>query len=104
MNYFERLPSELQEKLKKRDKSCAYCNIKLKWYPNTKGTPGDKATLEHIDNDEYNLSESNIVLSCNSCNASKGTKKLSDWLKLDYCKRKNINEKTIKNVIVRKHL
>lgn len=34
-----------------------------------------------------------------SCNASKGAKLLKDWLKSDYCKRKNINENTVAEVV-----
>jgi len=98
------IPNWLEEKVKKRDKFCAYCNIKLKEYPLKKGTPLDKATWEHIDNDGPLGTESNVVRCCCSCNSSKGTKKLSDWLESSYCKEKKINEKTIKNIIVRRFL
>ena len=97
------IPDWLEEKVKKRDRLCAYCRIKLKEYPFTKGTPKDKVTLEHINNDG-SPSEQNIVMCCASCNASKGTKKLSDWFNSDYCKEKKINKKTIKNIIVRRFL
>jgi len=92
------IPYSIEEKVKKRDKFCVYCHIKLKEYSRTKGTPGDKATWEHIKNDGPN-SESNVVRCCCSCNASKGTKKLSDWLESSYCKKKNISKKTIANVV-----
>jgi 5-methylcytosine-specific restriction endonuclease McrA len=92
------IPNWLEEKVKKRDKFCVYCHVKLKEYPRTKGTPGDKATWEHIDNNGPN-SEFNVVRCCSSCNASKGTKKLSDWLESSYCKKKKISKETIANVV-----
>lgn len=67
----------------------------MKEYPHTKGTPNDKATIEHIDNNETNISEFNIVLCCGSCNKSKREKKLSDWLESPYCKKRGISKKTI---------
>ena len=91
------IPNWLEEKVRKRDKFCVYCHVKLKEYPHTKGTPHDKATWEHIDNDGLSI-EKNIALCCASCNASKGTKKLSVWLKSDYCKEKRINKETVANI------
>ena len=98
------IPDWLEKKVRARDKLCAYCSVRLKEYPRTKGTPGDKATWEHIDNDEKNISESNIVLCCGSCNSSKSAKELCVWLKSYYCKRKNITQKAIMNKIVRRYL
>ncbi|MFA5893983.1 MAG: HNH endonuclease [Candidatus Margulisiibacteriota bacterium] len=96
---------ELRKKIEKRDKLCAFCRVKMrKWH--SKGPRGKAPTIEHLDNDENNKDESNIVMCCTSCNSSKGEKELRDWLKSDYCKckEKNITEKTIKNVIVKKFL
>ena len=84
-----RIPKELEENIRKRDKVCFYCNKEFK--NNSK----DKATWEHIDNNAKNISEENIVLCCNSCNASKGTKSLREWLKSDYCKMKGISVKKV---------
>lgn len=80
-----RIPKELEEKIRGRDNNCFYC------HKDFKNNSKDKSTWEHIDNDETNISESNIALCCASCNASKGTKKLSDWLKSDYYKRNGIS-------------
>lgn len=88
------IPQWLEAKVKKRDHFCIYCKIRMKEYPRAKGTPGDKATWEHIDNDG-SPTESNIALCCASCNASKGTKKLKKWLLSPYCIRKNIAPKSI---------
>jgi hypothetical protein len=96
------IPNWLEEQVKNRDKFCVYCHVKLKGYPHTKGTPGDKATFEHIDN-EGPPSKENIVMCCASCNASKGIKNLLDWFNSPYCKKKNIGMKTVARVI-RKHI
>ena len=92
------IPDWLEEKVRKRDKLCVYCGVKMKEYPHTKGTPSDKATFEHIDNDGP-PSEENIVMCCGSCDASKGVKKLSDWLESSYCKKKKISRETVADVV-----
>jgi len=83
------IPKELEEKIKKRDKSCVYCHKEFK------NNPKDKLTWEHIDNNEKNISEENIALCCVSCNSSKGTKSLKEWLDSDYCKKLGINKNNI---------
>jgi hypothetical protein len=92
------IPDWLEKKVKIRDQFCVYCQVKLKEYPHTKGTPSDKATFEHIDNDGP-PSEENIALCCASCNSSKGVKKLKDWLNSPYCRDKNINIKNVAAII-----
>jgi hypothetical protein len=87
------IPAWLEEKVKIRDKFCIYCGIEMKDYPHTKGTPRDKATWEHIDNDGPSDSELNVARCCAACNASKGTKKLADWLESPYCREKKVKEK-----------
>jgi len=95
------IPPWLEKKVKDRDKYCVYCNILLKEYPHTKGNPRDKATFEHIDNNEKNISEENIAMCCSSCNSSKGPQKLQDWLKSESptFKKKKITEETIAPII-----
>ena len=83
------IPGWLENNIRNRDKDCIYCHKLFK--DNSK----DKATWEHIDNDETNISEENIALCCASCNASKGTKKLAYWFNSEYCKTKNISLSTI---------
>jgi disulfide oxidoreductase YuzD len=65
------------------------------------------ATWEHIINDASIITRKNIARCCASCNSSKGTKKLTDWLESNYCKKKNINENTVapivKNALNTKH-
>jgi len=92
------IPDWLEEKIRKRDVYCVYCHVKMKNYSHAKGTPGDKATFEHIDNDGP-PSEWNIAMCCAACNSSKGVKKLSDWLTSPYCKSKSISRETVANII-----
>lgn len=92
------IPGWLETKVKDRDIDCVYCNVKMKEYPRAKGTPGDKATFEHIDNDGP-PSEANIAMCCASCNSSKGVKKILDWFDSPYCKERNIGRKTVADVI-----
>src|ERR1017187_9657636 len=94
------IPDWLEKKVKDRDKLCVYCRVKMKEYSRAKGTPGDKATFEHIDNDG-SPTEGNIAMCCASCNSSKGVKKLLDWFDSSYCKEKNINRKTVANIILK---
>jgi len=91
------IPEELEQKIRKRDKFCVYCGIKLKgFYP---GKGKDKATIEHMNNDGPYDEEWNLAICCNSCNSSKFNKSLLKWLESDYCKDKNINKETVANVI-----
>ena len=92
------IPDWLEKKVKDRDKLCVYCRVKMKEYPRAKGTPGDKATFEHIDNDGL-PSEENIAMCCASCNSSKGVKKLLDWFCSYYCQEKSIGRETVANII-----
>lgn len=78
------IPKELENKIRQRDKVCFYCKKEFK------NNPKDRATWEHIDNNAKNISEDNIVLCCNSCNASKDTKTHKDWLESEYCSEHKI--------------
>jgi 5-methylcytosine-specific restriction endonuclease McrA len=88
------IPDELEEIVRKRDNACVYCGV-----PFDEKSSTNKATWEHIDNDENNITESNIALCCASCNSRKGAMKLSDWLQSSYCKERNINRETVANVV-----
>lgn len=57
------------------------------------------ASWEHIVNDASIITYDNIALCCCGCNASKGQKRLSEWLQSNYCKTKNINESTVSLII-----
>ena len=88
----------LEQKIRKRDKRCVYCSVALKAYPRAKGVPRNKATVEHIDNDDLD-SPANVVMCCGGCNSSKGAKSLSLWFLSEYCHRKKISEKTVAAVV-----
>jgi hypothetical protein len=92
------IPEGLADEIRKRDKLCVYCRIKLREYPHTRGVPRDKATWEHINNNDLR-SPINIVRCCGACNTSKGVKKLLTWFESEYCRKKNINEKTVAAVV-----
>lgn len=92
------IPDWLEKKVRDRDKLCVYCGVKFKDYSCAKGTPSDKATFEHINNDGEPI-EANIAMCCASCNSSKGVKKLLDWFNSSYCRERNIGEKTVASII-----
>jgi len=92
------IPDWLEKKVRDRDKFCVYCHIELKEHLDIKGTPKDKATFEHLTNENLPL-EDNIVMCCGSCNSSRGAKELLDWFNSDYCKKKNINKETVAEII-----
>lgn len=83
------IPNDIEEKIRTRDKKCVYCG---------KAFDGDE-TIEHIDNNIKNISLENLAICCRACNTSKGQKKVSEWLKSDYCKRKNITSESVADVI-----
>ena len=93
------IPPDLEREISKRDKTCVYCGIRHI----DKVTPGVSrkaiATWEHIINDARIITRENIARCCFSCNASKGAKKLSEWINSEYCKKREINEATVADVI-----
>lgn len=97
------IPDWLEEKARKRDKYCVYCHVFMKYPPSLQAPRSRNATIEHIDNDEHNIDESNIAICCNSCNASKGSKYLLDWFNSQYCMDKGINKETVAPFI-KKHI
>lgn len=86
------IPKEVEELVKNRDLSCVYCGIS---FADSVVNHKTRPTWEHIINDIRINGPENIALCCGSCNASKGTKLLADWLKSNYCLTKGI---TIENV------
>jgi len=95
MNHWN-IPGWLEREVKDRDKSCVYCRIEL---GSSKETRKSLATWEHIVNDSRIIDRENIARCCFSCNSRKGTKKLSDWLESDYCKKRGTNMDTVAEVV-----
>lgn len=94
------IPKDIEELVKQRDLSCIYCDIPFfNSVPNNKTRP----TWEHIINDIRINGSDNIGLCCGSCNASKGSKLLTDWLNSKYCLTKCITKDNVSKV-VKNHL
>jgi 5-methylcytosine-specific restriction endonuclease McrA len=90
------IPDWLEEEVKDRDRKCVYCGNE---FSSSKESKKSQATWEHIINNAKIITRENIALCCFSCNSIKGNKKLSDWLKSDYCKKRGINKDTVAEVV-----
>jgi hypothetical protein len=90
------IPDRLEREVKDRDRRCVYCRIE---FGSSKESRKSIATWEHIINDARIINRENIARCCFSCNSSKGTKKLSDWLKSNYCKERGITKNTVAEVV-----
>ncbi len=88
------IPPEVEKAVLERDKACVYCGVKF-----SDKSRKTKASWEHIVNDIRLNGADNIALCCVSCNASKGAKELKDWLKSDYCKKKEIRSESVAQVV-----
>lgn len=90
------IPSEVEEFVRQRDFSCVYCRIT---FIGTVPTHKTRPTWEHIVNDIRINGPDNIALCCGSCNASKGSKLLIDWLNSNYCLTKGITKDSVAMVV-----
>ena len=93
------IPDWLEKEVKERDKACVYCGIQMIEQMPPDGSRKSVATWEHIINDASIITRENIARCCVSCNSSKGTKKLTDWLNSSYCKKRGINKDTVAEVV-----
>jgi hypothetical protein len=93
------IPDWLEREVKKRDKTCVYCGIKMteQWPPH--GPRRAVATWEHIINDSSIVTRENIARCCVACNSSKGTKNLPEWIASNYCKKRGIKKDTVAQVV-----
>lgn len=91
-----RIPQWLEREVTERDRHCVYCGIELK-----AGNPDRRVrpSWEHIVNDARIITRENIALCCVSCNASKGTKILQEWLESAYCSRRRITLASVAPVV-----
>jgi hypothetical protein len=94
-----KIPKELEIEIMNRDFDCVYCGIKLINKISKGQSRKNAGTWEHIINDSSIITRENIARCCSSCNSSKGTKKLQEWLDSDYCSRKNINFNSVAPII-----
>lgn len=90
------IPKEVEDIVKARDKSCVYCKVE---FSETNTDRRNKPSWEHIVNDIRINGAENIALCCMSCNASKGSKLLEDWLESKYCQEKGINIDSVSEVV-----
>jgi hypothetical protein len=86
----------VEELVKQRDKNCIYCGIS---FTNSATTRKTRASWEHITNDIRINGPDNIALCCGSCNSSKGSKLLRDWLKSKYCETKGITKDNVADIV-----
>jgi hypothetical protein len=93
------IPAWLEEEVKNRDKACIYCGIQIIEQMPQGGPRKAVATWEHIINDATIVTRENIARCCSACNSSKGTKKLSNWMKSNYCKKRGINKDTVAEIV-----
>lgn len=86
------IPEELAKEVIQRDQVCVYCRQP---FTGPDGAARSRASWEHIVNDLAVITPANIALSCVGCNASKGTMKLGNWLKSEYCESRKISAQTV---------
>ena len=90
------IPDWLEQEVLARDKVCVYCGVR---FDSSKETRRSHATWEHIVNDANIITTENIARCCVACNSSKGTKRLSDWMRSTYCKERGITPNTVSDVV-----
>ena len=90
------IPKDVEELVKKRDTNCVYCGGS---FTSRVFTHKTRPTWEHIINDIRINGPENIALCCGSCNASKGTKILKEWLTSKYCVTKGITKENVASVV-----
>lgn len=90
------IPKDVEMEVRQRDLHCVYCGVDFSIIYSSRKT---KPTWEHIINDIRINGSNNIALCCTSCNASKGAKRLEDWLESKYCITKGITIKTVADVV-----
>lgn len=94
------IPKEVENIVIERDKKCVYCGIEFSTSDNNRKA---RKSWEHIINDVKINGAVNISLCCVSCNASKGSKDLKEWLNSNYCLKKGITEENV-STVVKKYL
>ncbi|MCG5511892.1 HNH endonuclease [Ectothiorhodospira shaposhnikovii] len=92
------IPDWLEKVVRERDTVCVYCGSE---FTSVKVSRKSAASWEHIINDASIVTSENIALCCCGCNASKGQKPLSAWLKSKYCLDRGITPQTVAPIIKR---
>ena len=94
------IPSEIEQRLRRTFRVCAYCRGAMEAHLGVIGCPGTKATIEHLNRHgpfywSEGLKEEDLVIACARCNASRGKRRLVDWFSSTYCIEREINSATI---------
>ncbi|MGB3974098.1 MAG: HNH endonuclease [Desulfomonilia bacterium] len=90
------IPDWLEKEVRERDKTCVYCGVA---FTPAKFSKKTAASWEHIINNSQIITRENIALCCCGCNASKGQKQLSEWLKSKYCVVRGITPDSVSSII-----
>ena len=89
------IPEWLELEVIARDRHCIYCRVEFASQSRSRSC---KPSWEHIVNDASIITRENIAICCVSCNSSKGTKNLSNWLTSKYCETNGITRESIASV------
>ncbi len=90
------IPAWLEQEVRDRDKTCVYCGNE---FVSSRVSVRLSASWEHIINDANIISRENIALCCRGCNASKGQKSVSEWLRTKYCRDRGISDQTVAPIV-----
>jgi hypothetical protein len=90
------IPDWLEREVMERDRCCVYCGVE---FVSTNAIRRCRPSWEHIINDARIVTRENIARCCISCNASKGTKHLPDWLESKYCRTRGITSESVSSVV-----
>ena len=90
------IPEWMEKEIIERDNVCVYCGVP---FTTPKQCRKASPSWEHIVNDARIVTIENICRCCVSCNASKGSKNLGDWLESTYCKQLGITKNTVAEVV-----
>ena len=90
------IPDWLEIEVIDRDLFCLYCGIE---FSPDKPSRRSMPSWEHVINDAKIVSRENIARCCIGCNASKGTKELTEWSKSTYCRTRGITADSVAAVI-----
>ena len=90
------IPDWLEREIIERDRRCVYCGVE---FNGQNGNRRHRPSWEHIINDARIITRENIARCCIGCNASKGTKDITEWLQSKYCANRGITGDSVASVI-----
>ena len=90
------IPEWMEREIIERDSCCVYCGVEFVTHSTSRR---ELPSWEHIINDARIVTRENIVRCCVGCNASKGAKKLGEWLESNYCKSRGITRESVAPIV-----